>query len=226
MRNARDYKTLLAQESCYPIDQAILDELLDHGENIILKTYEPLIDTGQCDPNIYIVKSGLIRGTYLDKNIEKTAGFALAGTLFMSFHCYYADQPSYYRFEACCASEVIRVRRPYFNNLIATNHQFAQWLLSAHQNQLFYNEFKSKLLTGSARERLIQLTENLGILLDQDAPESYWKRVKEEVDFRWREILRLVPAKIIASYLGITEQHLSKIKKEILSEYKSSLRKT
>ena len=225
MGKVRDYKTLLAQESCFPIDPAILDEMLDNGESVVLKTYEPLIDTGKYDPNIYIVKSGLIRGTYLDKNIERTAGFALAGTLFMSFHCYYADQPSYYRFEACCASEVIRVPRSYFNNLIATNHQFAQWILSAHQNQLFYNEFKSKLMTGSARERLMQLTENLGILLDQDAPDAYWTRLKEEVDFRWREISRFVPAKIIASYLGITEQHLSKIKKEILSEYKKNSHK-
>lgn len=28
----------------------------------------------------------------------------------------------------------------------------------------------------------------------------------------------MVPSKIIASYLGITEQHLSKIKKEMLRE--------
>ncbi len=35
---------------------------------------------------------------------------------------------------------------------------------------------------------------------------------------RWKEVLLLVPSKIIASYLGITEQHLSKIKRELLHE--------
>ncbi len=38
-----------------------------------------MIDAGEFNPNIYIVKYGLIRGTYLDKNMEKTAGFALPG---------------------------------------------------------------------------------------------------------------------------------------------------
>ncbi len=35
---------------------------------------------------------------------------------------------------------------------------------------------------------------------------------------RWGKIFQLVPSKIIASYLGITEQHLSKIKKELIKE--------
>ena len=41
--------------------------------------------------------------------------------------------------------------------------------------------------------------------------------VKTELYTRWKEIFRIVPSKIIASYLGITEQHLSKIKREALT---------
>lgn len=217
----KDFRTLLAQESRYEIDLSILDMLIEGAETLKLKTYEPIIDTGDFNPDIYIVKSGLVRGTYLDKNIEKTAGFALAGTLFMSFHCYYGGQPSYYRYEACCASEVLHVKRSHFNEMINSNHEFAKWILSAHQNQLFYNEFKSKILTGTARERLIQLTKNLEILLTTETSDNYYERVMEDVDLRWREIFNVVPAKVIASYLGITEQHLSKIKKEILQDYKT-----
>ena len=42
--------------------------------------------------------------------------------------------------------------------------------------------------------------------------------MKEQLNSRHKTILQIVPSKIIASYLGITEQHLSKIKKEILKE--------
>ena len=97
--NAR-LKTLLALEAKQRLREEVFDELLAAGEEIVLSTYEPMIDAGEFNPNIYIVKYGLIRGTYLDKNMEKTAGFALPGSLLISFHCYYGGEPSFYRFEA------------------------------------------------------------------------------------------------------------------------------
>ena len=46
---------------------------------------------------------------------------------------------------------------------------------------------------------------------------THQRMVKTELYTRWKEIFRIVPSKIIASYLGITEQHLSKIKREVLT---------
>ena len=88
-------KQLMALEASYRLRPEIMDKFLAGGSIVTLDTYEPMIDAGVYNPNIYIVKTGLVRGTYLDKNIEKTAGFALPGTLLISFHCYYAHEPSY-----------------------------------------------------------------------------------------------------------------------------------
>lgn len=220
-------KKLLALEAKQQLREEVFDTLLNGGEEIRLSTYEPMIDAGEYNPNVFIVKEGLIRGTYLDKNIEKTAGFALPGTLLISFHCYYGEAPSYYRYEACCPTTVVRIPKPFFDSLLSRSHEFALWVMSAHQNQLYYNEYKNSLLSGDAKSRLIQLTRRLSEIIPdttQDRPdkdvvvygENHENMVKKAIHVRWKEIFQLVPSKIIASYLGITEQHLSKIKKELL----------
>lgn len=219
-------KKLLSLEAHYRIRPELLDELLSAGTVINLDKYEALIDSGVYDPNIYIVKKGLIRGTYMDKNIEKTAGFALPGVLLISFHCYYNQESSFYRFEACCPTTLVKIPKRHFDGMIAKHHEFAQWVLSAHQNQLYYTECKNQFLSGDAKSRLLHLTQNIsGIpqLTERVGPgtlddKTHSDMVKKEAYLRWKDIFNLVPYKIIASYLGITEQHLSKIKKELLRE--------
>lgn len=216
-------RQLLALEARYVARPEVLDEFLAGGTPVRLDTYGAMIDAGEFNPDIYVVKEGLVRGTYMDKNIEKTAGFALPGTLLISFHCYYGGEPSYYRFEACCPTTVIRIPRDYFDDYLHRSHEFALWVMSAHQNQLFYNECKNQVLSGDAKSRLLQLTRRLSGLVDgsclheNDTPDNHDQRVKTELYTRWKAIFRIVPSKIIASYLGITEQHLSKIKRQIIT---------
>lgn len=233
MGNANDnerLKKLLALEAKQQISAELFDRMLEGGEEIALAPYEPMIDAGDFNPNVYIVKEGLIRGTYLDKNTEKTAGFALPGTLLISFHSYYGGAPSYYRYEACCHSVVVRIPKAYFDQLTATSHEFALWVMSAHQNQLYFNELRNHVLSGDAKSRLLQLTRRLSDIIPppasaaqpaQDSGQgalSHSHRMKNELRNRYDRIQAMVPSKIIASYLGITEQHLSKIKKEMLKE--------
>lgn len=218
-------KKLLALEAQYRLRSELMDEFLAGADDIIhLDTYQPMIDEGKFDPDIYIVKTGLIRGIYHDRNMEKTAGFALPGTILISFHCYYGRDRSYYRFEACCPSEVVRIPKAYFNEMLRKHHEFALWILSAHQNQLYYNECKNRVLSSDAKTNLVKLMENIsGIpkqserrIKDSVDDEAHTQLVKRELFTRWNDIFNLVPSRIIASYLGITEQHLSKIKKELL----------
>ncbi|MDE6638016.1 MAG: Crp/Fnr family transcriptional regulator [Muribaculaceae bacterium] len=218
---------LLDMEAKYRLDHRIMLQFLSEGTLKKLHTHEPMIDAGVLDTNIYIVKSGLIRGTFMDGNLEKTAGFALPGTMMFSFHCFYANEPSYYRFEACCPTELFVISKSHYDKMIAESHEFTQWILSMAQNQCYYNEHRSLLLSGDAKTRLIQLTNRLSSAFQPNEKEArtytidkkgHDMLVKDEVRTRWKKIFRIVPSRMIASYLGITEQHLSKIKKELLSD--------
>ena len=202
---------LLLLEANRPVAREELLRLVDGAREISLSTYDPLIDSGQFDSNIYIIKSGLLRGTYLDNGRERTVAFGLPATIMMNFHSLYANEPSFYRFEACCPSEVLRISKAYFEECVARSHEFSLWIISALQNQLYYQEVRKRLLCGDAKTRLRQLADRLADSIPADGTDK-------AVYTRWKDIFRLVPSKIIATYIGITEQHLSKIKRELLFE--------
>ena len=118
--------------------------------------------------------------------------------------------------EACCPTTVLRIPRAYFDGLLRRSHEFALWVMSAHQNQLFYNECRNQVLSGDAKSRLLQLTQRLSGLVDGEwlpgdsSADNHGRRLKTELNTRWKAIFRIVPSKIIASYHGITEQPSAK----------------
>lgn len=194
MKNTATLIELISEEAKIRIPDNIWNELFSYSTIRKLKRKEAMIDAGEYDPDVYFVKDGLIRGTFMDKTSERTAGFALPGTLLISFHCFYGNEPSYYRFEACVPSQVIRVPANVFRMMIEKYHDFAIWVMEANQNQLYHAELKNCLISGDAKERLRQLIEG------------------------WPEIILKVSSKHLASYLGVSEVHLSRVKSEILRE--------
>lgn len=63
-------RQLLTLEARYCVRPEVLDEFLAGGIPVKLDTCDAMIDAGEFDPDIYVVKEGLVRGTYMDQNIE------------------------------------------------------------------------------------------------------------------------------------------------------------
>lgn len=181
-------KESLADECSFLLEDNIMERFLAGGKRIGLSPGEVLIHTGQYDPSVYIVISGVIRHAFMDGNNEHTATFALSPTMFMEYHCFYAGLSSFYQVEACCQSEVLRIPKQHYERMIAESHEFAKWALSMADTQFFQYERKKSLINGDARERFEALIKNRP------------------------EIMERVPLRIIASYLGITPQYLSRLK--------------
>ena len=183
-------KRLLDDECSYRLKEEIMDRFLSTMEEIKLQQGDILIANGSLDSNIYIVKEGIMAHTYLSGMKDCCWGFSLPGTMMYSLHPYYFNKPAFYQVVACCDSVVMKQSKEHFDKLIAESHDFARWVLSMAQCQLFFFEKKNSVISGNARERFISLAKN--------RPEIFQK----------------VPMKIIASYLGITQQYLSNLKKE------------
>lgn len=181
-------KELLGEECNYRLDDKVMDRFLAGGEFIDLRGGEVLIHAGQYDPNLYIVTAGVIRHTFMNGENEHTATFALAPTMFVEYHCYYAGKASFYQVEACCPSQVLKIPKTHYEKMIQESHEFAKWALCMADNQFFYYELKNSVVNGDAKERFEAMIKNRP------------------------EIIENVPLKIIASYLGITPQYLSKLK--------------
>lgn len=188
-------KELLSKECNYRLRDDIMDRFLGMMTEIRLSRNEPLIPYGKLDTNIYILKDGIVRMHYFDGKNERTHAFALPGTMLMSFHSVYMRQPAFLQLEACAESTVMKISKSELDSLIDESHEFTKWMLSMEQSQLFSYEFRLKVINGTAKERFIGLIRNRPRIMEK------------------------VPQGIIASYLGITQPYLSKLKKQLLRSY-------
>ncbi len=185
-------KKQINEECIFKLSEAALDSLLAPTAEVRIKPRHTLIRYGQLDDNIYILKEGIVRYSWFDGTNERTFGFALPGTLMMSYHCFYMRQPSFFQIEAC-RSEVVALRLPKkdMDRLIDTSNEIAKFMLYLSLGQLHLNEVKMSVINGPARERFEALIKNRP------------------------EIISSVSMRTIASYLGITPAYLSRLKNEL-----------
>lgn len=186
-------RALLQKECDYILPEDVMDEFIGLGKVYIHDKWSNIISDGDMNTNVYIAMEGILRCYFWDGDREKTAFFSTLPTLFMSYHTYFGNIPSFYSFQTCTKAKLLHIRREDFNALLRRSHDFALWNLRLCQTQLFYFELKAKLNTGPAKDRYLSLIKELP------------------------HILQEVPLQIVASYLGITPQYLSKLRKEIVS---------
>ncbi|MDR2891176.1 MAG: Crp/Fnr family transcriptional regulator [Alistipes sp.] len=182
-------KKLLSEECKYRLPEGLADEFLDSMTEVDLKSGEILIPYGRMDDNVYVVKAGIIRYCYFDGDREKTFSFWTPGNVAIQYHCYYKGLPSFFQLESCGRSTVMRVSKSDMEGFVARSHEFSRWMLSLSLEQLYTNDMKLSIINGTAKERFIALAQNR------------------------RQIMERVPLKVIASYLGITPQYLSQLRK-------------
>lgn len=182
-------KKALAEESPFKLSEEVMDKFCSIMEEKRLKKREVMIQCGELNDNIYVVKEGILRRSHMDGDKEVTVAFALTGTVIISYHSFCYHLPAYYQFDACCDSVVMVVSKSKFDQLVAESHEFAMWALNMAYCSLYYYEVKQSVINGTAIDRYRALLKNRP------------------------EILKKVSLKIVASYLGVTNAYLSRIRK-------------
>lgn len=185
-------KQALNRECDYILPEEVMDRFLSIGHVQKVAKWHNVITAGDEDPDVYVTMEGIMRCWYQDNNHEKTAFFSDQPTLFMNYHSYLANQPSFYNFQACTPAKVLRIRRAKFNELLIMCPEFAYWNLRVLQHQMYFFELKHKFNTGQAIDK-------------------YKSLLKEHPT-----IMQDVPLQVIASYVGITPQHLSRLRRQLL----------
>jgi CRP-like cAMP-binding protein len=182
-------KKLLYEECHYHLPDELMDEFLNSLTEVKLKSGDMLVRYGQMDDNLYVMKSGIIRYCFFDGDMEKTFGFVVPGNVMIQYHCYYMRLPAFFQVETCVESVVMKISKKEIESFIARSHEFSTWMLTLSLEQLYTNEKKLSIINGLAENRFNALMHNRP------------------------EIMANVPLKIIASYLGITPQYLSQLRK-------------
>ncbi len=175
--------------SILPVSDALKDELLQLTTVKELKRGDTLISKGERCNDLYFIERGLLRGYYYNEEKEITHWFAREGEWATSFYAFIARQTSLEYIEALEDCELLQVPYSKLQQLYVSHPETER--IGRLLTEAYYIKLEGRLLGlqfTSAKERYDALLENNPSLV-QRAPLGY-----------------------IASYLGITQETLSRIR--------------
>ena len=150
-----------------------------------------LLAAGQDCRYLSYVDSGALRSYYVDKDSrESTIMFAIADWWITDMYCYLNKKPAMMHIEAIEDSTILQISRLNFDQLLQQVPKFEKFFRILMQNAY-------------TREQL-RIMENLS----STAQERY-----DNFLIKYPQIVKQVTQKQIASYLGITPEFLSSLKK-------------
>lgn len=163
--------------------------------DIQLKRNEYLKVKGSTDTNLYYVESGCLRVFIEDEFEEHSIRFGYTKNFIAALDSYITEKPSPFYIQAIRKTELKVIEKAAFMNLVNSNIEFQKlWL---------------QMLSGLVYQ---QLEREVDILTY--SPAERYKRVLE----RSPQLFQEVPSKYIASYLRMTPETLSRLKKTVLNE--------
>lgn len=175
--------------SVHPLSEGANDYLRENLKQIEVKKKEYLLKQGKVCYNIYFVKTGLLRCFYLKHDKEINSWFMTDADVIISVDSFFNQTKSNENIQALEDSLLLYID---YNELQFLYKNFPEF------------NFVGRILT----EKYYQLSEQrLYSLRMQRASEKYNFLMQN-----FPQIIQRVPSKYIASYLGITEETLSRIR--------------
>lgn len=156
------------------------------------KKGELICKQDQYNRNIYFVEKGLIRSFYYENGKEITTKFYIEGNIMANTDTLFQNNPTRYNFEAVEESTVK-----------FCNYEKVEELCSVSLESTNFSRF----VLGNI---ITQMTDRISSLQFLTAKEKYLRLIHENPNI----ILR-APLGMIASYLGISQETLSRIRSEI-----------
>jgi len=173
------------QPLCSPA-MAFLSEHLEHKH---LPAKALLHKTGQVARHIYFIESGLLYASQLINGKEQTIWFMQQGQVAIAIESFYSQQPAHHAIQAIEPSELYYISHAQYEMLCGISPAFCN---------------TARKIT----EGYYCLAERRNRLMRTASPEQRLKALEDE----FNDISLRSPLKHIASYLGITQVTLSRVR--------------
>ena len=185
-------------ESNIPIEKSAVSAYVSTLKIRKVKKGEQLLKQGDICQHTFFVEKGLLRYFSIDKKgKENVLQFAPENWFITDRESVYFNQPSKYYIDALEDSEVLVLEKNFVEKISEQNNSFAEF-----NNKLLHNHIRS-------------LQKRIELLLSATAEERYLDFIKV-----YPNLLLRVPQTLIASYLGITPESLSRVRKELATKHK------
>lgn len=161
-------------------------------EEVSFKKGHILFTSDRIENSIYFIESGLVRAYSSTENMEITFWFGMEGSAIISMNSYVNNKKGYEEIELLENSTLLKISHKILNQLYLEDIHIANW------GRKF------------AEQELIKTEERLISRQFKSAKERYKELMEKQP-----ELLKRVALGHIASYLGITQVSLSRIRNDI-----------
>jgi CRP-like cAMP-binding protein len=167
-----------------------INEFIDKASYKKLKKFDYFIKEGEVCHDVAFIESGTFRSYYVsDKGEEVTYCFMFQNNLMTAFSSFLTARPTQENIQAITDVELLLVSKTHMERLVNDN---PGWL-----------HFSKTM----AEQQYIEMEQRIFQLQKSDALKRYSDLVESQSDY-----LQKIPLKYLASYLGITQRHLSRIR--------------
>jgi len=168
------------------------DKYLEFQKRVEVPAKTVLLEEGKISGHYLFIEKGCVRLAFNNKGNDKTVQFFFENEGLTSFESFFKNTPSLFTIETIEPSVIYLLPKVYVNQLMDE--------LSREPG------FLNMILEVSAERQLHYMHEFVSFI--RDTPEERYQNL---LNYR-PHIIRRVPQHYIASYLGITRVHLSRIK--------------
>lgn len=179
----------------YPgLKETDIEEIIRHHKKRTVRKGDHILKQGQISKSYWILEAGLIRSFVIDTDgNEITTEFYTAGEVVIEVASVFKQEPTQETFQALTDCELWEINFEDFQAVFVGIPAFAEWgrmwmtfALTLQKDRML------NMITQSAQHRYSLLLEQKPMIIQQ------------------------APLKYIASYLGVTDTSLSRIRKDIL----------
>lgn len=178
----------------------IQDEKLNDQIPVILEAFSHLhlkkntlfVEEGKVCPYFCFIESGILQHNILVLGEEKTTYLALKNSATAALKSFMHQIPSRKNIKAISDCDLFVIDQKNFQNLLENNEAFHRFYYNLIENQIYrIDDYRIDLLTLTPEERYKKL------LLNEP------------------KLLKEVPLHYLASFLGISSRHMSRIRKSV-----------
>jgi CRP-like cAMP-binding protein len=179
-------------------DKVLLSEA---AQNLVKTFFSPkkirrkqyLLQEGDICRHLAFVENGLLRSYNVDdKGVEHMIHFAWEGWWMADMLSFLSVEPSSYHIDAIEDSELLLITRPDFEEMLLKVPVMERYFRILFQNNIISKERRLiSSITNSAEEKFLHLSATNP------------------------ELIKRIPQQLVASYLGITPETLSRVKKKL-----------
>ncbi|EDP72683.1 hypothetical protein FBALC1_16317 [Flavobacteriales bacterium ALC-1] len=169
-----------------------IPEILDNFQLLELQKNDYFVEAGSVCKYFCYIESGILQHSIDVLGEEKTTYLALKNSLTSALNSFKNKVPSRKSVKALFDCQLWVIDANTFNRLLNNNEAFNRFYYNLIENQIFrIDDYRIDLLTLTPEERYKKLLNNEN------------------------ELLQKVPLHYLASFLGISSRHMSRIRKNI-----------